>query len=447
MPNRPRHAETSLAALCLLALMNVGCAHPQGEASTAGGSNIARVTTVKPERMTIRRMTEEPGQIEAIEVTPIYAKLAGYVRELNVDIGDPVKKGQVMAELHVPEVEADVRQKRAMIEQAQAEHKQAEATVAVSRAAEAGAEAKITEIQAGIRRADADVARWKSEFSRIEQLFRERAQTGSLLDETTNKLKAAESAQDEVRAQIKSAEAALVEAKAQVARSRSQVATAVSHIDVARFEGERAEAMQSYTKLIAPYDGIVIRRKVDSGQLTTPGTSGDPLFVVARSDIVTISVGVPEIEAPFVNTGDPAQVRLLAVPGRTFEGKVTRTAWALDASTRTLLAEIDLPNKDDLLRPGLYAYATIIAEEHKDALTLPSSAIFKDGNTSFCVLVVDGKAHRNEIQLGFSDGKRTEVLSGLGEGGIVVEANAATLGEDQAVEVIKPVEPSPRPKS
>jgi len=451
MPTRRCLAEASFTALSTLALLSSGCVKPTGEATaragTASSPPLVQVTTVTPERMTIRRTSEQPGQIEAVEVTPIHVKLTGYVRTVSVDIGDRVKKGQVMAALWVPEVEADSKQKRAMIDQAQAEKKQAEASVEVSRAGVTSAEAKVTEIQAGIRRSDADVARWRSEFARIEQLFRERAQTGSLLDETRNKLRAAEATAEEVRAQVKSAEAALSEAKALLDKARASVQTAISHIEVARFEAERAEAMESYTKIQAPYDGVVIRRKVDTGQLTTPGTTGEPLFVVARQDIVTISVGVPEAEALFVNAGDAARVRLLALDSRIFEGKVTRTAWALDSATRTLLTEIDLPNLDDALRPGLYAYATIVAEEHKDTLTLPATAVIKDGGKSFCVAVSGGQAKRKEIKVGLSDGKRTEVLSGVEEGEKIVEANAASLTDGQAVEPSKPQAAAPKAKS
>jgi HlyD family secretion protein len=435
--------------LSTLALLGSGCGHPTGEATaraaTAGSPAVARVTTAAPERMTVRRTTEQPGQIEAFEVTAMHAKLAGYVQSVSADIGDRVKKGQVMAELRVPEVEADLKQKRAMIEQAQAEQKQAEATVEVSRAGVKSAEAKVAEIQAGIRRSEADVARWRAEFTRIEQLVRERAQTGSLLDETRSKLKAAEATGEEVRARVKSAEAALAEARALLDKARSDVQAAISHVEVARFEAERAEAMEGYTRIEAPYDGVVTRRRVDTGQLTTPGTAGEPLFVVARSDKVTISVGVPETEAPFVDAGDAARVRLLALDGRTFEGKVTRTAWALDAATRTLLAEIDL--EDEALRPGLYAYATIIAEEHKDALTVPTTAVVKDGGKSFCVAVVGGHARRREIKVGLVEGKRTEVLSGLDEGERVVEANAASLTDGQSVEEGKPPGGDAKPKT
>lgn len=439
-----------LPALGLLAFWNAGCGKPTGGAvptsGTAHAPPAARVTTVTPERTTIRRTSEQPGQIEAVEVTPVHAKLAGYVRSVSVDIGDRVKKGQVMAELRVPEVEADSKRKRAMVEQARAEQTQAEATVAVSRAGVASAGAKVAEVQAGVRRSEADVARWRSEFARIEQLVRERAQTGSLLDETRNKLKSAEATGEEVRAQVRTAEAALAESRTLLDRSRSDVRTAASHVEVARFDAERAEAMEGYTKIEAPYDGVVTRRKVDTGQLTTPGTTGEPLFVVARSGTVTVSFGVPESEAPFVYAGDAAHVRLLALDSRVFEGKVTRTAWALDPATRTLLTEVDLPNPDDALRPGLYAYVTVVVEEHRDTLTLPSTAVIKDGRKSFCVAVSGGRARRKEVKVGLSDGKRTEVLSGAEVGEAVVEANGASLADGQAVEPIKP-QPAGAPKN
>jgi RND family efflux transporter MFP subunit len=278
------------------------------------------------------------------------------------------------------------------------------------------------------------VARWRSEFARIEQLVRERAQTGSLLDETRNKLGAAEATAEEVRAQVKSAEATLAEARALLEKARSDVQAAISHIEVARFDAERAEAMQEYTSIRAPYDGVIIRRNVDTGQLTTAGSTDEPLFVVARQDVVTISVGVPESEAPFVDPGDTVSIRLAALDSRRFEGKVTRTAWALDAATRTLRAEVDLPNPDGELRPGLYAYATIIAEEHTDVLTLPSTAVIQEAGNSFCVAVSGGRARRKEIRIGLNDGKRTEVISGVEEGESIVEANSGALADGQAVE-------------
>jgi HlyD family secretion protein len=441
----------SLMALGVTSLVATGC-HPSAGDATARGAtaevpHVVRVSAVRPERGTVRRTTEQPGQIEAAETTPLYSKLAGYVESVAVDIGDRVKKGQVLAELRVPEVEADLRQKRASIKQAEAERKQSASAVEVAQAGVESARAKVQEAQSGMRRSEADVSRWQSEFTRVEQLARERALTGSLLDETRSKLHSAEAGRDEVKAQVQSAGAALAESKAHLDKARSDLEAAASRIDVARSEAERAEAMASYTKILAPFDGVVTRRGIDTGHLTTPGAGGELLFVVSRSDVVTIAVGVPESDAPFVNPGDPARVRLLALDGKTFEGKVTRIAWALDPATRTLRSEIDLPNPADALRPGLYAYATIIAEEHKDVLTIPASAVVTEGGKSYCMAVADGHARRKEVALGLSDGKRTEVVSGLDADTMVVDANAASLADGQPVARIEPAGAGAKPKS
>ncbi|MFO0887795.1 MAG: efflux RND transporter periplasmic adaptor subunit [Isosphaeraceae bacterium] len=442
---------TCLAALGAMPAVLAGCARspaePAARADTPSAAPAVRVAVVRPERSTVRRTSEQPGQIEAAETTPIYAKLVGHVETVAVDIGDRVRKGQLLAELRVPEIEADVKQKRAAVKQAEAERKQSEAAVEVADSAVARARARVQEIRAGIRRSDADVSRWRSEAARVEQLFRERALTGSLLDETRSKLQAAEAGAEEVKAQVQSSEAALVEAGAMLDKARSDLDAAASRIEVARFEAEHAEAMASYTRIVSPFDGVVTTRGIDSGHLTTAGTSGEPLFIVARSDVATITVGVPETEAPFVNPGDRAMVRLQALGGRAFEGKVTRTAWALHPSTRTLRAEIDLPNPENVLRPGLYAYVSIIADEHRDALTVPAAAVVADAGKSYCVTVQDGHARRNEVTLGLSDGKRTEVLSGLDEREAVVEANAASLVEGQPVAASQPPTGTARPKS
>jgi hypothetical protein len=164
--------------------------------------------------------------------------------------------------------------------------------------------------------------------------------------------------------------------RASLDRARSDVVAAEAGISVARSDARRAEALLGYTRIVAPFDGVVTRRNVDAGHLTVPGGQGEPLFIVARSDLVTVTVGVPELFAAAVDPGDSARVRLQAIPGRTFEGKVTRTAYALDTKSRTLRVEIDLPNPVGKLHPGLYAYATIILDEHRDALTLPASNDF-----------------------------------------------------------------------
>jgi RND family efflux transporter MFP subunit len=399
---------------------------------------VARVEVVRPERQTVRRSVGEPGQLQAFETAEVHARIPGYVKAWTVNIGSAVKKGQAMAELSVPEMEAELRQKEAAIEQAQARRKQAEAEVEVAQADIAGSEARLAVVRAGIHRSEAEVARWRAELRRVEQLFEARAQTGTLLDETRSKHRSAEATLEEGHAQVKSAEVGLIQARAALDRARSDVAAGTAAVDFATADTNHTRAMLAFAKIEAPFDGVVTQRNIDTGDLTQPGPDGTPMFVVARSDIVTVAVDVPEVFAAEVNPGDRASVKLQAMGGRVVEGKVTRISWALDPKTRTIRVEIDIPNPESRLRPGLYAYATIVVEEHPDVLTVPSSAIVEENGKPRCVVVADGKAARRPVVIGLNDGTRSEVVSGLAAGDAVVKANAASLADGQLVQIIAP---------
>lgn len=431
--------KARFAALAAVATAVAGCDRtPSARADRAAGPVVTRVEVVKPERANVRRTTEQPGQIEAYEVTPLFAKVSGYVQSWNVDIGARVRRGQPLAVLSVPELDAEAEQKQAAVEEAEAGRAQSKASEEVAAASLATAKARLAEARAGTRRAAADVARWQAEFRRVEQLFHERAQTGSLLDETRSKLRAAEAARDEVDAQVKTAEAAVRQGEAMLDKARADVTASAATVKHAGADAVRVRALRAYETIAAPYDGVVTGREVDVGDLTTPGTQGRPLFVVARDDRVRIVVAVPEMFATDVEPGDRATIRLQAAPGKDFQGKVTRTSWTLDTRSRTLRTEIDVPNPKGTLRPGLYAQATIVVEEHADALTVPASAVVRDGSRAYCVVVADGKAVRRPVTLGLEDGTRAEILSGLRGDQRVVKAYAASLADGQAVEVIAP---------
>ena len=196
--------------------------------------------------------------------------------------------------------------------------------------------------------------------------------------------------------------------------------------------------MRDYATIVAPYDGVITQRNVDVGDLTEPGTQGQPLFIVARDDLVRITVSVPEMYATEVEAGDRVLIRLQALSGRDFEGKVTRTSWTLDAKNRTLRTEIDVPNPKGTLRPGLYAYATVVVEEHADALSVPTSALVRQDSKTYCVAVTDGQAVRKPVVVGLDDGTRAEILSGLQGNEAIVKANASSLVDGQSVSVIEP---------
>lgn len=422
---------------------STGCGEtPKARAGHSGAPAATRVETVRPERRTVRRSTGQPGQIEAYEVTPVYAKVSGYVEKWTVDIGTKVAKGQTLAVLSVPEIDAEAEQKQATIEESEAKLAQARAEEEVAQANLASIRAKLTEAQAGVKRADADFTRWKSEYKRIEQLFNDRAQTGTLLDETRSKLSSSESTRDEVYAQVKTAEAAVRQGQALLAKARSDVTASAAGIKVARSDLRHVQALREYATIVAPYDSVVTHRHVDVGDLTQTGSQGQPLFTVARDDLVRITVSVPEMYAIAVDPGDRALIRLQALPGKDFEGKVTRTSWTLDAKNRTLRTEVDVPNPKGTLRPGLYAHATIVVDEHRDVLALPTGAIGRDGEKVFCVAVRGGRAVRRPVEVGLNDGTWVEILSGLNGDEAVARANAGSLADGQPAEAVEPAKPA-----
>ena len=424
--------------VAILAVTAGGCERPMaGQGSRPASVPVARVEVVRPERRTVRRTVGEPGQLQAFETAEVHARIAGYVKSWTVNIGASVKKGQILAELAVPELEAELRRKQAAIEQAMAGRKQSEAAVEVARADIAGSEAKLAVVRAGVHRADAEIARWAAELGRVEQLFAARAQTGTLLDETRSKHRSAEATLEEVRAQVRSAEVGLIQTRAALDRARSDVNAAIAAIDVATADAHHARAMLAYARIEAPFDGVVTRRNIDTGDLARPGPDGPPLFVVARSDIVTIAVNVPEAFAAAVEPGDRASVKIPAMGGGSSRGP-SRGSPGLDPRTRTIRVEVDIPNPEGRLRPGLYAYATVVAEEHAGALTVPATAIVEEDGKPRCVVVVDGKAARRPLATGLSDGTRVEIVSGLAESDAVVKAGAASLADGQSVQVVTP---------
>ena len=161
-----------LASAAVVATVAAGCERPsETPGGRAAAMPAARVEVVHPERRTVRRTVGQPGQLQAFETAEVHARVPGYVKGWTVNIVPAVKKGQVLAELSAPELEADLGQKEAAVEQAVANRKQAEAAVEVASADVAGSQAKLAEVRAGVARAEADVARWRSEFHRVEELF------------------------------------------------------------------------------------------------------------------------------------------------------------------------------------------------------------------------------------------------------------------------------------
>jgi HlyD family secretion protein len=407
-------------------------------ASAPSSAALEVVLAGPPTRKSLTLTTTQPARIEALEQTPIHSKLAAYVGQVLVDYGDQVKKDQPLLLLVAPELDAERAQKIALLDQAKAELAQAEAGHRAAQAAIATARAQQVQAEAGISRAAADVDRWRSEFTRIEQLAASGAVNRQLVDETQQKLRAAEATLKESSAAIDSARATVVQSQAESAKAAADVESAAARIHVAEANVAQVEAMRSYMTIKAPFDGIVTLRQVDPGHFVQPaGSDAAPLLVVARSDKMRVFAAVPEIEASYVDLGDVVTIEVQSLRGAEFNGQVTRTSFALDAGSRALETIIDLDNREGRLRPGLYATVKITLQEQNDALTLPSAAVVRQGKAALCFRLIDGKASKTDIQLGIKVADEFEVASGLSEDDTVILNKAAALKDGQAVEVLK----------
>ena len=439
---------------CLLVLP--GCNPPA--AAEKGDEKLAeeaalRVSVVAPQKKTLVRRTEQPGQVRAFEETPVFAEVTGRVKKVYVDVGYPVRgpklddkgnvvePGQILLEIDAPEMLDDLVQKQALVAQATAQAKQAEAAIKVAKAAESAAAAGVTEAEATVDRAEAFFAAAQSEMERVNDLFVREASTQKLVDEATSRLKAADAARKEVAAKIASAKSQLAAKAAGVEQADSDLGAAKSKLEVAKADERRAQTLIQFLTIRAPYDGTVTARNVDRGHLVQTGknSTDKPLLVVVDATKLRVLVDVPEGDAPLVQVGSEVLLRTPAVPGPPVAGKVTRTAWVLQPATRTLRVEIDVKSDSGKLRPGMYVYADLKVAERKDAMALPKGGVLTQDNQSFCLVVnSESKIVRLPIQVGIRAGEEVEVISGLKGNERVIAINAAAYREGQTVEVVPP---------
>jgi RND family efflux transporter MFP subunit len=404
----------------------------------------ARVVVARVEPATIRSTTDQPGLIEPAESTALFARVPGYVSKLHVDIGDRVRAGQLLAEIDVPDLAAEQARAVALERQAEAGIAQADAQRTVALAGLESAEAGVASAEAAKRRTVADRARWEAESPRVDQLVREGAATSSLADETLSRLEAARAAADEAEADFRSATAEIAVARARIVQAEADRAAADAGVAVAKAARQAIDARVGFARIVAPFDGVIVQRAIDTGFLTEPGGAGTALFEVARVDVMTAVVGVPEADAVLIQPGDRAEVRLVA-GGTVLPARVSRTSDRLDPSNRTLRVEIDLPNPDQTLRAGLFAHALIVAEERAAPATLPVTAILGVPGSKPAVFVIEGgKARRREVTLGISDASHVEILSGLAAGDQVANSGLDGLSDGQAVTVAAPTA-APKP--
>lgn len=336
-------------AVCLLATQS-GCEwfRPQPPPTP--------VQTIHPKRGEIVRRMTLPGNVLAYQEATLYAKVTGYLKTINVDKGDRVNEGDLLAEIEAPEMLADLVKAKAEAEAAQLDSKRV------------------------------------------------------------------------VEAQKKASDLVMPQT----------VDAAIAKSNVANAGVQRIETLLSYAKITAPFSGIITKRWVDPGALIPAAMSSSApknaaVVTLMNFSRVRIDVAIPDTEAPFVKRDLPVKVTIDELPGRTFAGAITRFAYALDESTKTMATEIEIPNSDLALRPGMWAAVEIELQRKQNALLVPAEALVTEKNKNSVFVVRGGKAQKVSVTTGFDDGVNVEILQGCGSNDAVVVAGKQSVTDGQKV--------------
>jgi RND family efflux transporter MFP subunit len=335
------------------------------------------------------------GQFQPYQQVDLHAKVSGYIRWIKVDIGDRVHQGEVLALLEVPELQDQVEGAQAEVRHSQSD---------------------ITRAQSEVVSAESTYSALHAEYTRLEEASKERP---GLI---------AEQELDDARAKD-------LQAAAQVGVAKASLHSMQEQLGVSRASRSRLETMSGYEQIIAPFTGVVTKRYADTGTLIQAGQDNNtatlPVVQVAQSDLLRLRMPVPESDVPYIQVGGDVQVKVNAT-GRTFTGKIIRFSRALDTNTRTMLTEVDVPNRDLSLSPGMYAETAIQLLQKNDALILPAQAVVQSGDQSY-VLVVDATNHveKRNVTLGIQTSNRVEITSGLQAGNNVIASGQTgyQLGE------------------
>jgi RND family efflux transporter MFP subunit len=357
------------------------------------------------QRGNISHVLSVAGQFQPYQVIDVHAKVSGYVRDILVDIGDRVHAGQALATLEVPELNAQYRGTESEALRAQD---------------------SITAAQHELSRAQALHVAVQANYDRLSQAA---AQRPGLI---------AQQELDDARAQAQATQE-------QIDTAQSQLAAAKETALVAANDQQRVGALQSYTRITAPLTGVVVWRYADTGVLLQQGTNSStqslPLIKLAQSDLLRLRVPVPEDAVRYVHQGDAMQIRVAALD-RAFSGTIVRFTRNLDPTTRTMETEVDVPNADLAITPGMYANAYLQLAHRENVVTIPVTALQGTGTAgTIFVLGEKDELQQRTVQIGLRGSRLVEVTAGLQPGDRVVLGDVSLL---QNGEHVKPViQPEP----
>jgi len=360
-----------------------------------------QVTTAQPERQQVGAVSL-PATVEAFQSARLFARVSGYVRAWHTELGARVKAGDVLAVIDTPDLDQQLLQARAELNVATAAVAQADAELAESKAT-------LDSTKAELKRAEADLALANSRLRRRQSLFDKHASTQDDLDTAIRD-------RDARLADVAASEAAVTRQAANLNTHSAVIASRQAAVESERANVKRLEELQGFRNIVAPFSGVVTARNVEVGQLVAAGGNAvqDELYVVAQTDRVRVQTPVPQSEAIGIRDGAAVTVRIPELPGQDIAATVTRTSQSVDRNSRTLLAEVELPNPDGLLYPGTYAEVFVQTHAAQTTWVVPSNTLRMQVDGPHVVLASEnGKLEVRPVQLGRDFGRTVAVLEGL----------------------------------
>lgn len=448
----PHHLQSALLLVLACAIGGCGAneAAQQKPYSPSAPSNAdaAASTTATVEGQSYADAVDLPGaSVRGYESTAIYAKLGGYISEIGkvddqvIDIGTRVDKDTLLAVLDVPEMIDELTEKRAAIEQAQSAVAQAEAAVAEAHAGKLQRQAELEQVLARRQEKQAMLNLSETKFQRMSDLADSGSIVQELLDESRFAVEAAKAALASLAADVTAAEKQVEASDARIHKAEADRAHAVAQVELTKVAHARVMTMMEYSRIRAPFAGVVTQRNVDHGAFVLPAEKNSaamPLFEVTRIDRVRVVVGVPNNKVALIETGMQARLHAIGgLSGRSFAGTVSRSAEALDEKSRTMRIEVELENPvaDERtgnpiqLKPGLFGTLTIIRrqwdEEHPIPV-VPTTAVAEDEDgVSYVVVISNGQPERRDVEVAFNDA----IVVGISHG-VEIGETVATTGLD-----------------
>ena len=389
--HKSRRRHLVQAAFFLLAAGVLAGCGTSGKAVADSGASAPIVAVAKVQRRDLTSELNIASEFQPFQEVSVYAKVSGYIQKLYVDWGTHVKQGQLLAVLEIPELQQQLQQD-----------------------------------EASVKKSEQDLARANEDLSRAESAY-------TVAHLTYTRLANVQKTRPELVAQeeVDVAEGKDLEANAGVSAAKDSLAASEQELAASKAALGKDRALYAYSRITAPFDGVVTEMDAYTGALLPAGTSsnkGDQaLCHLAEDRVLRLVIPVPESAVPDIRSGTSVQVRV-PVLGKAFHGTVARVSDQVDLSTRTMHAEIDVPNANLVIVPGMYAEAALVLKEKRGALAVPVQALDRqEGRVTVLAVDKSNKIEERQVQTGIETPDLVEVVSGLDENDLVVVGNRSQL--------------------